>query len=269
MAYVYWIHLKEHTDITKEGYIGVSVRPVMNRFSAHKNSVKRGSKHHVHCAIRKYGESIIVDTLLEGSEECCYLMEYKLRPEPDIGWNTIIGGKSTGSTGRKASEETRKKMSLAQSGRKMSEEAKAKMSKAKKGVPLSESHKKQLSISCKGRKMPEGFGARKSEAMRGRPSSMTEEGRKSLSEHKKSLKDWERGKANKEVWAIADQMFSYFLANKDHGHVRLAKAFLIASHKVRTVLERFRTGWNPNEDAAWLEFKTKYLQEALCQNTAF
>ena len=33
---VYWIRLSEHTDISTQGYVGVSINP-KKRFSTHKN----------------------------------------------------------------------------------------------------------------------------------------------------------------------------------------------------------------------------------------
>ena len=59
--------------------------------------------------------------------------------------------------GRKHTEETKKKMSLAMTGRKMpphTEETKKKMSLARKGKKFTEEHKKNLSLGAKGRKMP-------------------------------------------------------------------------------------------------------------------
>lgn len=88
---VYWIHLSSHSDLTKDGYIGIST-DFVSRLRDHKSkSTKAGS--HLYRAIRHYGwDNIIVDKLVVSSLEYCRDLEYKLRPLPSIGWNEIPGG---------------------------------------------------------------------------------------------------------------------------------------------------------------------------------
>jgi hypothetical protein len=110
MAVVYWIHLPEHTDIASRGYVGISKTTAKTRFKSHRSSANRGSDLTVHRAIRKYGNRIVIKTLLEGSEEYCLMIENRLRPVPEIGWNICSGGKAT-RTGTKHSAATRSAMS--------------------------------------------------------------------------------------------------------------------------------------------------------------
>ena len=54
MAIIYWAHLPEHTDISTEGYVGVSINSLKQRKSEHIRDSKKGSTYIFHKAIRKY-----------------------------------------------------------------------------------------------------------------------------------------------------------------------------------------------------------------------
>lgn len=121
MAFIYWIHLKEHSDIFTEGYIGYTTKTVKNRFSEHlsrirKNDTKRASTILL-MAANKYGiDSLVIDTICECSLEYALYLENALRPNERIGWNLMIGGiKSPEMT-----EERRKMISDKNKGRKRS-----------------------------------------------------------------------------------------------------------------------------------------------------
>lgn len=99
-CWVYWIHLEEHTDILTEGYIGITTLGVAARFRAHKNAAanqhkkKRRATRIVNC-FKKYGDDMLVTTLLDGSLEYCQIIESKLRPVENVGWNLAVGGAAT------------------------------------------------------------------------------------------------------------------------------------------------------------------------------
>lgn len=114
MAFVYWIHLPEHTDITSQGYIGITSTSVSQRFGEHLRSAKSPTKRKyvVHNALLKYHNKVCVSTLIEGSLDYCLLMEERLRPTKNLGWNIGVGGGST-QAGAKRTEEERNKMSAA------------------------------------------------------------------------------------------------------------------------------------------------------------
>lgn len=92
-ATVYWLHLPTHSDVFSEGYVGVSTDP-KNRVAKHIRNAQRGVHENSHLlnAIVKSGNTIIQDTVAVGSEEYCYKLESKLRPQKDIGWNIAEGG---------------------------------------------------------------------------------------------------------------------------------------------------------------------------------
>ena len=71
-------------------------------------------------------------------------------------------------TGRKASDETRRKMSLSRKGFKMSEEQKQKISVSRTGMKFSESHKRNISLAKKGKKQSSDLVERRIAPLRGR-----------------------------------------------------------------------------------------------------
>lgn len=91
MTVVYWIHLKEHTDISKEGYVGVT-GCFDTRMSRHY-SLTSTFPSHFGKAIRKYGwDNLVKEIIFEGLTEECFKKELELRPSFQIGWNEAIGG---------------------------------------------------------------------------------------------------------------------------------------------------------------------------------
>ena len=93
-AVVYWIHLKEHTDIFTEGYVGVSTDYNI-RFINHRSELKCNKHDNIHFqrAYNLYGkENFIWDILLYGEQDFCYKIEEKLRPIKYIGWSINKGG---------------------------------------------------------------------------------------------------------------------------------------------------------------------------------
>ena len=88
---VYWIHLKEHTDIAKDGYVGVSVN-LKSRMYRHKK-ITPSLNCHFGNAINKHGwDNLIKEIVFEGLKEQCYAKEKELRSSFQIGWNEAIGG---------------------------------------------------------------------------------------------------------------------------------------------------------------------------------
>lgn len=93
-ATLYWIRLNEHTDITVQGYVGVSYNYI-KRFKSHIKECKKrthANPHLIH-AYHKYGEAaLIIEEIFSGTVKDCYLEELKLRPNSNIGWNVAPGG---------------------------------------------------------------------------------------------------------------------------------------------------------------------------------
>jgi len=169
-CYVYWLHLPEHTDITSQGYVGVSIDPTQ-RLWEHKNAAKKGTHHNKYLARIINKHELIQSIIVTGNTKECYAYEEELRPTKNIGWNLNRGGDCPPSNqGKKFSakhcanitksklgkkrapitNETKQKISQAHTGRKHSEEHKEKVRQARLGTTRSEETKKKLSDSHKG-----------------------------------------------------------------------------------------------------------------------
>tara|TARA_R110000803_G_scaffold13482_1_gene37872 strand:- start:19233 stop:19829 length:597 start_codon:yes stop_codon:yes gene_type:complete len=86
--YLYWIHHKNHSDVTREGYIGVSGDP-SRRFKEHTS---RKDNIHLHNALTAYGEDIVFKVLALGERAYILQLEHSLRPTKQVGWNIAVGG---------------------------------------------------------------------------------------------------------------------------------------------------------------------------------
>jgi group I intron endonuclease len=121
---VYWIRKPEHTNILRDGYVGVSKR-FQRRIMEHE---KITQNKHLKNAVNKYGwDNLIKEKILIGKEDYCLEIESKLRPTDNIGWNLIKGGNKPPITrwnlgtkglvvawnkGKPQPEETKKKVSV-------------------------------------------------------------------------------------------------------------------------------------------------------------
>lgn len=102
----YTYHIKRKGMSLDEGYIGVT-QNTTNRFKHHNTANTLTGN-----AIREF-DDIEFRVLICGNKTNCSNLEYKLRPEPNTGWNIQSGGLS----GCKASEESRAKMSESRIGK--------------------------------------------------------------------------------------------------------------------------------------------------------
>lgn len=150
--FVYWIHHPKHTDVQKDGYVGVTNDP-NRRFREHK----RSKTTIIGKAFIKYGDVLICEVLAEASGyEEAKEIERILRPKSGIGWNLVEGGGlPPNRKGKPLSEEHKKKVSeskrkenlsletrrlLRESNgkRKHSNETRKKISKARSGIYVGE-----------------------------------------------------------------------------------------------------------------------------------
>jgi hypothetical protein len=155
---VYWIRAPHHSDLTLDGYVGVS-KNAQKRWSYGHSWAHRKGRHEnqkLANAISKYGWDSLVKTVLVISDEVyCYDLERKLRPSDNIGWNLVSGGgkppiskfrgedyisplkgiprptpwmigRTPATAGMPVSDDTRAKLSAAKKGRKQTPEQIAK-----------------------------------------------------------------------------------------------------------------------------------------------
>ena len=144
-AMVYWAHHRADKDIATQGYVGATI-DLERREREHLRGY--GGSSLLYDAILKHGGDIVFEVVMRyNTKEEALIAEKKLRPEANIGYNQYAGGGGT----TECSDETRKKMSLAQIGIKKSEEEKRKISTANKGQYVSEEQKEHLRIVMKGK----------------------------------------------------------------------------------------------------------------------
>jgi hypothetical protein len=96
IAVLYWLHLKEHTDVFTEGYVGVTSRLIETRFKEHCRKFYNSYNPYnpLHLAFAQHGiENIVITRLCVCEEKQTYELEKIFRPFEYMGWNTVEGGK--------------------------------------------------------------------------------------------------------------------------------------------------------------------------------
>jgi hypothetical protein len=96
VAVVYWLHLKDDTDVFTQGYVGVTTRLIDVRFREHCSKFKSSYNPYnpLHLAFAQHGIDAIVRTrLCVCNVKQAYEIERLFRPFEYMGWNTVEGGK--------------------------------------------------------------------------------------------------------------------------------------------------------------------------------
>ncbi len=182
--------------VNQKLYIGSAARSFMSRWSLHRVRL-RDNQHnspHLQAAWNKYGAEAFEFGVVEdcAPEKCIELEQFWMdffQPE----YNIL---KKAGSLlGRKMSAETKARMSASRKGKKMSEEARANMRKAQKNrKPITEETRKRMSIANSGRVYsPEEIERRKEQAKKNL-SGYSRKGSKLTPEHRKAISVANKGK---------------------------------------------------------------------------
>lgn len=167
-------------------YIGQTKYPIRKRFNDHVAAAKSNSTYHLHRAIRKYGAENFTVELVESLQNQSQLNERErywiatLTPQ----YNMTSGGEGSDYwKGKSFSEEHRRKIGEAGKqwqrspmsdtqkqqlreanlGKKASNDTKLKMSITRKGVPHSPEHRAKLAAQCTARNKARANSARKNE----------------------------------------------------------------------------------------------------------
>lgn len=94
-AQVYWIRAAHHSDVTLDGYVGVSKNAKARWLYGHQWAHRQGRHENPRLAnaISKHDwDNLVKTVLVVADENYCYDIERKLRPTDGIGWNLITGG---------------------------------------------------------------------------------------------------------------------------------------------------------------------------------
>lgn len=223
-----------------EGYVGVSVKGAHVRFREHRSATKNGSTLPVHNFMRKYGETIVVTTVVNAPIEYCYEVEQKLRPNPNIGYNVSAGGEST-NLGSRRTEECKAKMSADRIGKKPTSEASENVRKANKAKVFNHTDEAKVKIS---------------EAVKAR-GGFSKNARDAATAVNKLKEPWDNPFADKSVWLEACRIYKELQDNPDQTPWFLSKTVGIAHSKLNVIHKKIKAGWNPSLDTEWLIFSSK------------
>jgi hypothetical protein len=96
VAVLYWLHLKDSTDVFTQGYVGVTTRSIDVRFKEHCSRFNNSYNPYnpLHLAFAEHGiENILKTRLCVCLADEVYKLEKLFRPFEYMGWNTVEGGK--------------------------------------------------------------------------------------------------------------------------------------------------------------------------------
>ena len=232
ISYVYWIKSPKHSDVTSEGYVGITSRPVSTRYRQHVNLANTGKGYALHAAIRKYSHALEVVTLVEGSLEYCQLIENKLRPSPGIGYNCAPGGAST-TLGCQHSEATKKKVSLANKGRKWTDA------------------QRKASVAARSSKPHYHLGKTNSEKTR-----------KKISESRllRNELPWNNSASIKSNWSRAEEIKDLLASGCTHADILRRFNLDRKSGALVKIINKIKDGWIPSEDNSYMSWLEEYKE---------
>jgi hypothetical protein len=255
---VYWLHLKEHTDIRSEGYVGITSKTAEYRFDKHCKNADKGGEFVIHSAIRKHGkDSIFVDVICFTTDEHARWLEKSLRPEPFIGWNMQRGGIGNPylTEDQKERQARNRANTLAQKG----------------GLPSGENHHNWKG-GCEQWKRKHGLFIKKDKQETSRrvkqknreflesggiwPSSRPEVKEKFSEVHKQRFKDngwWVNSQANRHMWLSAAKVMLFRKATALPRNL-LAEMIGVSPKSIPKLTDKLFSGWNPLEDERWIKF---------------
>lgn len=101
-AYLYWIKTKDMTDISSQGYVGVT-RKLSERLNQHNYSLSKEvrSRYYHNGFVKAFNKGGLEMVVVHcGAEDLMYSCEQVLRPKKNIGWNYAVGGDAHGTSNR-------------------------------------------------------------------------------------------------------------------------------------------------------------------------
>jgi hypothetical protein len=155
---IYGLKLKDSDEIK---YIGMTKQSLENRLMGHISSSKRYN-HKNACWLKGHKDEVEIVLIEDGiltNKDCCQKEIHYIKLFKSFGANlnnyTIGGDSGGGMSGKKQSEETRKKISESHTGKKQgpawNKGMKGSPGGPKKGTKFSDEHRKKLSEAAKRR----------------------------------------------------------------------------------------------------------------------
>lgn len=223
---------------------------VAERYTQHQRSSLKDN-YTIHKAIRKYGDALVVDTLVEAEDDYCYDLEFKLRPTYGIGYNCAVGGIKPNMTGMKHSDETKMKISARMAGK----------NHPLYGKPMSVESREKNSASQRGEKSAQ-YGVPRSDGTLAKCKAW----RDSNPHPFKGKCPWDLPRTNKHIWSRAEAVYAYCDSNPSAGHRTTSKYFEGTDAAYCKLYLKIKSGWNPSTDEAfqsWLaQYKLKECNES-------
>lgn len=274
MAYVYWLRATHHTNMLEEGYIGYTSKTVDGRFKEHIKAAKSKTqkKHIVHKAILKYEDSLVLTTLVEGSEDYCLMIEEKLRPKDFIGWNQVKGGGVPPSAaGKKQNPEHAIRRNRTIKAMRANETEEDRLARLASYAKWTDESKAKFSDQCKGKKKSAAHIESMRQCRLGKPQSdeSNRKRRETMLANPVIIPSWATSNANKKVWSLATDVYNLCAEQPNCYTSYLENALGLARQQLSKIHAKIKSGWNPYEDTAYLEWlaeynKQKELHESAC-----
>lgn len=247
---VYWIHREAHTDIEKEGYVGITRETVSRRYSRHLGAAKnnRHVNKHLQSAILAY-DDIVVTTICICDKDYALLLENKLRPVKNIGWNIVVGGITNPYfSAPKKVKEKKPKPDISgpnhpnwQGGIKNWRKFYCLLSESPQAIKEKEIKKQQKLLHKK--------------ETRGK---LSLEHVEKLSLAKKEMYEnggpWLNSQADKYLWRKAQDVYLLWVSSPCGDRALCRKLGIFRTQTIINMIEKFRDGWIPAQDTRFLEF---------------
>lgn len=231
-CFVYWLHRPSDSDVFTQGYVGISTNPVA-RFKAHRYTAKTNLRNHkLYNAMRAY-DDFEMTLLIKTDVNYCLDIEFKLRPEKNVGLNAAPGGRTT---------------MMGRLNYNYSEQLSVK-EKISKGVKLAHKNNPGLAENI-----------RKSNTGRIRSEEVKAKLRASSASRKSQMIMWNNSIADSGIWELADIVYLLYNEKKSLSGYELGQIFGYLPHAFQSVIKAVRSGWNPLEDTNYLKFKEQKWQ---------
>lgn len=259
---VYWIREKQHTDVTKEGYVGITCKGFKKRLRDHKSVANKGDGYTLHKKINEIGLGNLKATVICVCEEdYAKFLERELRPNPFVGWNHAIGGgggdpeavSKSMSAMWKDPEQRENRMSALRAVWD-SEEYKNTRSADTKKLWSDETYRKTMSKAKSSKEYKEKVSQKAIEQwrdpeIRGRMISALSKAQKARF---KDVPWWELPQGNRDLAKISGNAF-FDWRDDGMGYRRLHNKYGLKLTNFQGLVRRFKSGWNPWEDEMWLK----------------